>query len=81
MKIALAVDMWKDHQMKPFGAIKVFYVDKEWKIQQKLLDFQFFSYEHTRQNIFSWISRCLSNHKLTFDQIISMTTDNAINMT
>lgn len=76
-KISITMDGWTSKNGLPFLAIRGHWLDEEWKLQSKLLDFAYIEGSHTGQNHSVILSKCLDRLNIAFSKIQAITADNA----
>ena len=74
--IALTFDIWSRHSKQDYLCVTGHYVDTQWILQKKLLDFCVMVYSHTTQNIFQVIMSVIQDYDI-HNRIMSITLDNA----
>jgi hypothetical protein len=79
-KISIALDAWSAANHLSFLAIKVYYINDEWQLQDKLLDFIPMRGRHTGTSMAAEVLRLLSDTN-TKKRLLALTCDNASNNT
>ncbi|GBC07730.1 hypothetical protein RclHR1_07660006 [Rhizophagus clarus] len=77
-KISFTTDIWTSPSTKAFLAITAHYVDKNWKLQNLLIDFVQIFGQHTGENIKNTFVSALQNLSI-HTKVLGITTDNASN--
>ncbi|GES72958.1 zinc finger BED domain-containing protein RICESLEEPER 2-like [Rhizophagus clarus] len=77
-KISFTTDIWTSPYTKAFLAITAHYVDKNWKLQNLLIDFVQIFGQHTGENIKNTFVSALQNLSI-HTKVLGITTDNASN--
>ncbi|GES82755.1 zinc finger BED domain-containing protein RICESLEEPER 2-like [Rhizophagus clarus] len=76
--ISFTTDIWTSPSTKAFLAITAHYVDKNWKLQNLLIDFVQIFGQHTGENIKNTFVSALQNLSI-HTKVLGITTDNASN--
>ena len=79
-KISIALDAWSANNHLSFLAIKGYYINSDWKLCEKLLDFVPIRGSHTGASMASEVLQVLLNTK-TQRRLLAITADNASNNT
>ncbi|KAI1685869.1 Dimer-Tnp-hAT dimerization containing protein [Pyrenophora tritici-repentis] len=77
-KISIALDAWSAANHLCFLAVKGYYINKDWKLQEKLLDFLPMRGRHTGTSMADEVLHILLDTK-TKTQLLAITCDNASN--
>jgi hypothetical protein len=77
-KISIALDAWTANNHLSFLAIKAYYVNNKWKLQDKLLDFVPLRGSHTGDSMAQEVLQVLSDAGIKH-QLLAITCDNASN--
>lgn len=76
-KISITLDGWTSKNSLPFLAIRGHWLDEEWNLRSKLLDFAYVEGSHNGQNHSVILSECLDFLEIPFTKISAITCDNA----
>ena len=68
--------MWKATAKREYICVTSHYIDNNWILQKRIINFRAMYYEHTGENIFHTICSVINDFNIT-DRIISITLDNA----
>lgn len=79
-KISIALDTWSASNHLSFLAIKVYYINKYWQLQEKLLDFIPLRGQHSGNSMALCLLQVLSETH-TKPRLLAITCDNASNKT
>ena len=76
-KISISLDGWTSKHGLPFLAIRGHWVDDQWQLKSKLLDFAYIEGSHDGQNHSVILTDCLRTLNVPFSKILAITGDNA----
>ncbi|KAJ6639913.1 Zinc finger BED domain-containing protein RICESLEEPER 2 [Pseudolycoriella hygida] len=76
-KISITLDGWTSKHGLPFLAIRGHWVDEQWQLKSKLLDFAYIEGNHDGRNHSIIRSECLRRLNVRFSEILGITADNA----
>ncbi|KAJ6647836.1 Zinc finger BED domain-containing protein RICESLEEPER 2, partial [Pseudolycoriella hygida] len=76
-KISITLDGWTSKHGLPFLAIRGYWVDEQWQLKSKLLDFAYIEGNHDGRNHSIILSECLRRLNVRFSEILGITADNA----
>ncbi|KAJ6639497.1 putative AC transposase [Pseudolycoriella hygida] len=76
-KISITLDGWTSKHGLPFLAIRGHWVDEQWQLKSKLLDFAYIEGNHDGRNHSIILSECLRRLNVRFSEILGITADNA----
>jgi Protein of unknown function (DUF 659) len=79
-KVSITTDIWSSIKNEGFLGITIHFIDKNWVLKHFTLDLFRFKGSHTGQSIANEIYKIIEEFGLQ-NRVISMTTDNASNMT
>lgn len=77
-RISIAVDMWTSSQNGDYLCLTAYYVDEEWKLQKKILNFVTLDISHTDDSISEVVVKCVMDwdvdrmvFSMTFDEFFT----------
>ena len=73
-------DMWSSIGLKPYMSYTIHFIDKEWTLQSRCLQAQFFPESHTGENIAEAMLNALDSWNLKVENQVCLTTDNGSNI-
>lgn len=76
-KVTLTTDLWtSDHQNIAYCCLTLHYIDDDWKLKKKILNYKAIEYPHDGETLFRFISDLLLEWNID-KKIFSMVVDNA----
>lgn len=80
---AATTDLWTSERGggEPYISFTVHYITPGWQLASHCLETLFFPHDHTAQNIAEFFENMLEEWDITKTSLVSVTTDNAANMT
>ena len=77
-KVSLAVDGWSSSNKLSFLGMNCYYIDKNWKYQERLVEFESLFDSHDDQNLKETVKRIILQNNLK-SHFLAIITDNASN--
>ncbi len=79
-KISFTLNCWFAFNRQFYLTIIVFFIDKNWKYQKIIIEFEYMKEKHTEKNLFTMIETILEKYKI-INRILIITIDNVFNNT
>ncbi len=79
-KISFTLNCWFAFNRQSYLFIIVFFIDKNWKYQKIIIEFEYMKRRHFENNLFKMIENVLNKHKIIY-RILIIIINNAINNT
>ena len=78
INFSITSDIWDSGHGDHFLCVTLHFIDEDWKICKRIIDFQLFNIKHTGENICMLIEECLNRYNIS-KRLISISFDNASN--